>query len=161
MVSASFEHPLLRTWRRLRRLPGGRWLFSLLLGHKVPYTGTIGARVLELRPGFARLEMRDRRRVRNHLNSVHAVAMTNFGELAGSLAMTVLVPPEGRWIVTGLDTKYLKKARGRLTAECSVGEIDWRQPGDFQGEVLIRDGSGDIVARVIPSWRIGPRPPRP
>jgi len=154
------EHALLRLWRRLRRLPGGPWLFSVLIGFKVPYTGTIGARVRELRPGYARLEMADRRRVRNHLHSIHAVALTNLGELAGSLAMTVLVPPEGRWIVTGLTTEYLKKARGRLTAECSVEGIDWRQPGDFDGEVTIRDGSGDIVARVVPTWRIGPRPAR-
>lgn len=135
-------------------------MFSVLIGLKVPYTGTIGARVRELRPGYARIEMRDRRRVRNHLHSIHAVALTNLGELAGSLAMTLLVPPQGRWIVTGLATEYLKKARGRLTAECSVEGIDWRQPGDFHGEVAIRDAGGDIVARVIPAWRIGPRPVR-
>jgi len=158
--ATSSDHALLRLWRRLRGLPGGPWLFSFLIGRRVPYTATIGARVVELRPGYARLEMRDRRRVRNHLDSIHAVALTNLGELAGSLAMTVLVPPEGRWIVTGLATEYLKKARGRLTAECSIEGIDWRRPGDYRGEVTIRDGDGDVVARVIPAWRIGPRPAR-
>jgi acyl-coenzyme A thioesterase PaaI-like protein len=153
---AVFEHPILKLWHRLEGLPGGKRLFAWLIGRKVPYTGTIGARVVELRPGYARVELRDRRRVRNHFDSIHAVALTNLGELASGLAMTVLVPPQGRWIVTGLATEYVKKARGRLVAECAVEGIDWREPGDFEGEALIRDGSGDVVARVVPRWRIGP-----
>lgn len=149
---------LLVMWQRLERLPFGKRLFDFALGRNVPYTATIGARVLELRPGYARVELRDRRKVRNHLRSIHAVALTNLGELAGSLAMTTHVPSEGRWIVTSLSTEYLKKARGTLTAECTVEGIDWRQAGESEGEVLIRDQAGDVVARTVPRWLIGPRP---
>lgn len=149
---------VLPIWNRVRRLPGGRRLFSRALGLLVPYTGTIRADIVELERGFARVQLHDRRAVRNHLRSVHAVAIVNLAELTASLAVSTAQPADGRWIVTGLDTEYLKKARGTITAECRMPDIDWSSPRDVTGEVICRDGSGTVVARTRPRWRIGPVP---
>ena len=152
---------ILRTWRRLASWPAGSWLFSRFLGFLVPYTGSIHPRVRALEPGYARVELRDRRAIRNHLSSIHAVALVNLGEVTSGLALMAALPSGVRGIVTQLRVDYLKKARGRLIAECraTAPAAAVRGQVDHTVEALINDASGDPVARVTVHWRLGPAAP--
>jgi uncharacterized protein (TIGR00369 family) len=143
---------LFRWWTRLRALPGGPWLFSRAIGWLVPYSGSIRAWVRELRPGYARLTLRERRGIRQHLGSVHAVALVNLGELTSGLAMLTALPPGARAIVTQLSAEYFKKARGMLTAESTVGTVGTEE---VLVEAEIRDATADVVCRVTARWRVG------
>lgn len=135
-------------WNRLSKLPGGKRLFGKLLGRMVPYTATIDPQVEEIRPGYARVYLEDRRAVRNHLRSVHAIALVNLAELAANLALIGGLPPGGRMIITGISIDYLKKSRGRITAECHVEVPQTLERKEYVPQVSLRDASGVEVARA-------------
>jgi acyl-coenzyme A thioesterase PaaI-like protein len=156
MSASASAARLLRLWRRLSPLPGGAWLFSRMLGWTVPYSGTLGARVVTLEPGHARLVMRERRGLRNHLHSIHALALANLGELTSGLATTAAFPTGVRGIVTALSVEYLKKARGTIAAECTCAPPEVTSAVDHEVHTLLTDRAGDTVARVTVRWRLAP-----
>lgn len=143
-------------WDRLHALPGGKRLFSRLVGLAAPYTGSIGAVVDELGRGAARVHLADRRAVRQHLGSVHAIALCNLAELCGNLAVAYTLPDGMRFIVAGLNIDYLKKARGTIVAETAVDVPQGTGKQEIAVVVVLRDGGGDEVARATLRTLIGP-----
>jgi uncharacterized protein (TIGR00369 family) len=131
-----------------------------MLGRLVPYTGALGARVMELEPGHAKVILRDRRGVRNHLGSVHAIAIANLAEVTSGLAMLTSLPENARGIVLHLGVEYLKKARGTLTAECRCTAPS----GAEETVILLADvtnAAGEVVARAEVRWLVRPVTPAP
>ncbi|MFM1886472.1 MAG: hypothetical protein RL026_1629 [Pseudomonadota bacterium] len=147
---------LLRLWRRLAPLPGGRWLFSRLFGWWVPYSGSVGPQVRVLEPGHAEVEIPDRRANRQHLGSVHAVALINAAEMASGLALLTGLPAGMRGIVTHIGMEYLKKARGRIRAVSHVAVASASGVQDLDVTADCLDPAGQVVARATVRWRIGP-----
>lgn len=143
-------------WRRLAALPGGKRIFSIVLGRYVPYTGTIGAVIAQLEPGLCVASLRDRRGVRNHLGSIHAMALANLGEMVTGLALMNSLPDRARGILAGFSVEYLKKARGRLTAECRCEIPADNSEREYQLTGEIRDAEGDIVTIAQARWLVGP-----
>ena len=148
---------ILQNWERLSRLPFGKRLFSWVVGRMAPYTGTVGGVYTDVRPGYARVELRDRRAVRNHLASVHAVALVNLAEMTSGVALMTALPPGVRGIVTGLQIEYLKKARGTLvcttTAQAPTA-ITEPITHDVQADIV--NSAGELVSRCIVHWRLSP-----
>lgn len=154
----NIENRVLSMWKKLGGNPLGRKLFNLSLSRTVPYSGSIKANVIELKPGSVKVLLKDRRGVRNHLNSIHAIALANLGELASGLAMITAVPSGTRTIVTKLEIEYLKKARGQLTAEGSASPPETvNDATESYAYADISDVEGDVVARVKVLWKLSPK----
>jgi acyl-coenzyme A thioesterase PaaI-like protein len=147
---------LLRLWNRLSPLPGGQWLFAQVFGRMVPYSGSVGPRIRHLEPGYCRVEIPDRRSNRQHLGSVHAIALLNVAEQASGMAMLAGLPDGVRGIVTNISMEYLKKARGTITAESRVAVPTVTGDTDFDVVADCTDREGTVVARATVRWRLGP-----
>jgi acyl-coenzyme A thioesterase PaaI-like protein len=151
---------LLDLWRRLAPLPWGPWLFSKLFGFAVPYSGSVGPRIRVLEPGYAEVEIPDRRSNRNHLGSVHAIALMNLAELTSGLAMMAGLPPTVRGIVTTLSMTYHRKARGTIRGVARVVVPTVTEDRDFDVMAECFDREGTLVATGNVRWRLGPVRPK-
>ena len=145
-----------QTYDRLKKIPGGHFLFSQFIGYAAPYSGTIYPDVEELKDGYARVSMKDRRHLRNHLKSIHAIAMMNLAELATGLAINYGLPGDARGILTHLAIEYKKKARGTLTAECFCAVPTKNTRTEYEVTAEIKDKEKHVVAIAKARWLVGP-----
>ncbi len=150
---------ILEIWNKISPLPFGSRIFSFVLGRMVPYTATICPHILSMEAGSVRVQMKDKRRVRNHLKSIHAIALMNLGEVTSGLAVLSGVPKGMRSIITHLEIDFIKKARGTLTAKAAFK----LPPGDtglerksYDVKAQIENEEGEIVAEVKAVWLVGP-----
>jgi acyl-coenzyme A thioesterase PaaI-like protein len=146
---------LLRSHRALSNLPGGRWLFTQLVKRMIPYSGSVNPCVEVLEPGYARISIQQRRRLEQHLGSIHAIALMNVAEFASGAAMTTALPPGYRGIVTKMSIEYFKKARGKITAESRPTLPSLSNDFEFDVTSDLTNEKGELVARSTVRWRIG------
>lgn len=100
--------------------------------------------------------MKDRRRVRNHLNCVHAIALANLAEYTTGLATLSGMPEDARAILVGLNIRYESKARGLIVAECKAPVPASNERCEFDVSVTLRDTGGTTVATAEAHWLVGP-----
>lgn len=141
-------------FERLGGSAPGRWLFSRIVCWRAPYFGSIAPRIEALAPGHCVVRLRDRRRVHNHLGTVHAIAMCNAAELAAGLATDAALDTTRRWIPKAMQVNYLKPARGTLTATAIVPPIAADESGsECPVRVDVRDAAGEAVfSAVVSMW---------
>ena len=152
------DRNIVRTlWDKLEPLPGGKHLFSKLIGRAAPYTGSINAKVQELRPGYSKVILEDKPSLRNHLDCVHAVALVNLAEVTGNLALSYTLPDDARFIVAGLSIDYIKKSRGLITGTCESPLISTSEKKEYPIDVVMQDTQGNVVARAKLQTLVGPK----
>jgi uncharacterized protein (TIGR00369 family) len=147
----------LATWRRMESKPLGKMLFSRAICFKAPYFATISPRFEELRPGYARVSMKKRRGVTNHIGTVHAIAMCNLAELAAGTLTEISIPESMRWLPKGMTVEYLKKASGGIRAVATLPEVAEGAGRDVPATVEMKDDAGELVCRATITMWVSPR----
>ena len=153
---------VLAAYRRISRWPAGRWLFSRLVCWKAPYFASIAPRIESLEPGRGIATLAHRRRVTNHLGTVHAIALCNLAEFVGGLTCDASIPTSMRWIPKGMTVAYLKKAVGRMRAIATPAfpPREAEAGYDLPFEVVVEDPAGDVVFRATIAMWVSPKSAR-
>jgi acyl-coenzyme A thioesterase PaaI-like protein len=150
--------PLVRARNTLGTSRPALWALSQGVCFMAPYFRTIRPRFTTLEPGHVSARMRKRRRVTNHIGTVHAIAMCNMAELVGGVATDLLVPDHLRWIPVGMEVSYVALAKTDLSAACRVADRGaFTTPGDVVTHVVVIDTSGKTVFEAQICMRISER----
>jgi acyl-coenzyme A thioesterase PaaI-like protein len=146
---------LLRLWQRLSRWPGGGWLFSRAVCFKAPYFGTISPRIVTLEAGRCEALIKDRRKLHNHIGTVHAIALCNLAELTAGVMTDASLPAGMRWIPKGMSVQYLRKASGVLrgVATPAIPLVSSDAGYDLPVTVGVFDAAGEkVFSAQIDMW---------
>jgi len=135
----------IQIFNALKNKPFGKFLFSKAVCFQAPYFSSIKPKVNQLQKNLCEVSINDKRRVRNHLGTVHAIAMCNMAELSAGMMTDVSIPKGARWIPSSMTVNYVKKAKGKLTATADGSAIDWNIAGTKEVPVSVKNQAGEEV----------------
>jgi len=147
----------LNLYKKISKFPLGNHIFTKGLTFRAPYFSTIHPLVTDLSSGLCKVEIKDRRSIRNHIGTINAGAMCTLSELTGGLAVEASIPSNLRWLPKEMTVNYTKKAKGKLIGLCSF-DPNILVPGDIKMPIEIKDESGDMVLKATILFYISERP---
>lgn len=149
---------LLKLYNSFSSWPMGKIIFSKIAAQTAPYFATIKPYITDLSATGCTVVLKKRRRVHNHLGTVHAIAMCNACELAFGMTMEAGLPKTLRWIPKGMTVRYLKKAESNLTARCDFPQVKSLTPGDHIVPVKVKNIENQIVMEADITVYVSERP---
>lgn len=149
----SKANPILATYNKLAGYPGGKRLFALAVCRKAPYFGTVSPRLIEVRENYCEALLIKRRKVENHIGTVHVIAICNGLEFAMGVVAVTSIPAHLRWIPKGMDVRYTAKADSDIRVIAEVEEGAWENGPEVPVQVrALRADDTVVVEGVIHLW---------
>jgi acyl-coenzyme A thioesterase PaaI-like protein len=139
---------VLDLYNKLADRPLGKRLFSLMFSHRAPYFATVRPYFAVLRPHYAEVHVPKRRKVHNHIKTVHVIAIANGLEAAlGALAEATILDTK-RWIPKGMTLDYTAKATSDIVCIAETDPADWDNT-DVPVRVSATRDDGTVVAQGV------------
>lgn len=122
------------------------WAF----GRNVPFMHTARLQFRELSEERAVLHLRNRRRVQNHIGSVHAAAVALLAETASGTLLAMNLADDRVPLLKSMQIDYVKRSQGDLLAEATL---------DADARKRVRaEGKGELVVPVSITDESGAQP---
>ena len=146
------DNSVLSLYKKCCNMPFGKRFFSWYGARKAPYFSTISPRIESLEANRCQLLIVKRKRVQNHIGTVHVIAIANGLEMAMGFMAEASIPKHLRWIPKGMSLEYPAKADSDIRCTATVDANAW-VPGDLQVKVEAVNASGaTVVSGIINLW---------
>lgn len=157
----AFDNRLRRTLRSLDRAPAfiRRWLVSSAIGRTIHFVGTAGLQVEKISTEQVVISIANKRRVQNHIGTVHAAAMALLAETATGLALGMHLHDDAVPVIKQMEVDFLRRAKGGMRAVAQLSDAQQhRLQNEERGELLVpvavtdSEGNTPIECRMLWAW---------
>lgn len=146
------DNYVLKLYNRITKLPFGHKLFSLFSARKAPYFTTINPLITHLEPGRCECLIKKTKKVHNHIQTVHVIAICNGLELAMGFMAESSIPKHLRWLPKGMNVEYTAMAGSDIRCEAVLPNNEWSL-GNLPVTVTAYDKDDVVVVKgTINLW---------
>jgi uncharacterized protein (TIGR00369 family) len=158
---------LARVVHKFDGLPPGlrRFFITWAFGGTVHFVRTAGLKFEELTEERAMVTIRNKRRVQNHIGTVHAAVVALLGETATGAVFGMSVPDDKIPVLRSMRINYTRRSQGALRAEAWLSAEQRAscardEKGDIAVPVKITDATGEatVECEYIWAWRLKRKP---
>jgi len=135
------------------------WLLDFMLGSTVKFVGTAGVHCEHLSCERSIFTLKNRRKVQNHIKSVHAAATALLAETATGMLVGMNLPDDKLPLLKSMNIQYIKRSTGDLRAEASltaeqVQAMYDNDKGDVLVSVKVTDDAGiePVICEMVWAW---------
>ncbi len=132
---------------------------SFVFGKTIRFARTAKIRIEKLNERESFLTIKNRKKVQNHIGSVHAAAMALLAESATGFIVGLNVPDKNVIVIKSMNINYVKRATGDLKAKAwlTQEQIDFihrEDKGDITVGITVSDEKGvePIICEMIWAW---------
>ena len=137
---------------RIKSLP--EWLhqplLSFAIGNTVKFAGTAGISINSLSYDQCKITLKNRKKVQNHIGSVHAAATALLAESASGFVVGMNLPKQSLPLLKTMHVNYVKRSTGNLVATAILTEE--------QKQLLHTSPKGEVCIRVHVVDELGVEP---
>jgi acyl-coenzyme A thioesterase PaaI-like protein len=139
-----------------------RRALGAVLAWRVPFVGTARLQIEELSERRVVTRLRNRRRVRNHIGTLHAAAVTLAAETASGFAVGMNLPDDKLPLMKTLQVDFVKRNHGGIRMTASLTDEQKRQmreqaKGEMEVAVEALDDAGEATVQCRMVWAWVPR----
>lgn len=157
-------NPLKKAVEKCNRYPAwlGNRLITFMFRHTVKLAGTASLRILGTDGKQVTFKLRNKKKIQNHIGSVHAAAMALLAESATGFVTGINLPGDKLPLMKSMNLNYVRRASGDLIAVASLTDqqiiqMQEAEKGEVNVKVQVTDENGDVPVECEMIWAWVPK----